>query len=166
MNNGETSTRTFFYTLQVIHAAFIVVLLLFLSVIFYLNASRPPAEFSFSDIGMWILIFLVLAGTALSYRVYRIRIQEAGKMEDFKSKLAAFQTALVIQWAILDATALTVIIAYSITGLSIYFFIALFIIAVLAWCRVTKQRLITDLRLNHIERMLIENSGIKANKKS
>ncbi len=166
MNKGGTTTRTFFYNLSVIHAAFIVVLLLFLSVIFYMNASRLPGEFSFSDAGMWIIFFVVLAGMALSFWTYRNRIREAGKIENFKSKLATYQTALVIQWAILDTTALIVIIAYSLTGQPLYFFTTLFIIAVLAWCRATKKRLINGLHLNHIERMLIENSDNATKKKN
>ncbi len=161
MKNEETSPKTYFYMLHVIHAGFIVVLLLFLSVIFYMNAARQSEGISGSDIVMWLLLFFTFAGIVLSFWVYRLRVREAGKAEHFKSKLAAYQTALVIRWAMLDITALMMIVAYSITGSYVYFFITILIIAVLVWSRATKQRLIADMHLDHIERTLIERSGGK-----
>ncbi len=156
MKDEETSVKAFFYTLHVIHAAFIVGLVFFLSVTFYLNASRRQEEVTGHGIWIWLMLFLVLGGMVLSFLIYRLRIRQARKIESFRSRMAAYQTALVIRWGILDTSALVVIIAYSVTGNYVFFFMTLAVIAVLLWGRATKKSLIADMQLNHIERTLIE----------
>jgi len=156
MGNSEISSRTFFSTLALIHAGMMIGPVLLLSIAFYINASGGYMKNLEIDMLNWIISLLAMGGIASSRLIFRIKISKAKSIENFKSRLLAYQKALFIRWALLEGPALVAVIGYLISGEVLFFYIAVMLIVVHLFSRVTRKKLVADLQLSSIERLLIE----------
>lgn len=153
----HSSVKAFFSTLAVIHAGLVVGLLLFLSIAFYINATGKVADDVMRNIFIWVVPFIAASGVLVSSWIYKKRIREVRDVEDFRSRLSTYQTAIMIRWYILEGVALLSIVTYLITGDAFFFAIAGLLIVVLVMVRASRRQLVGDLQLNSIEKMLIAN---------
>lgn len=131
-------------------------LVLFMSIAFYINASGGYKESIEMDVFIWIIPAVAVAGLASSILIFRVKIRIARSIEDFKPRLLAYQRALIISWALLEGPALLAAIAYLISGEMFFFYIAVMLIVILFFSRASRQKLVVDLQLGSIERLLIE----------
>ncbi len=156
MENSEISSRTFFSTLALIHAGMVVGLVLFLSIAFYINASGGYKGNIELDVFIWVIPLVAVSGIIASILIFRVKTRKARGIEDFVSRLWAYKTTLIIRWALLEGPALLAIIGYLISGEMPFFSIAVMLIMILLISRPSRKKLIMDLQLSSIEKILID----------
>lgn len=113
-------------SLQVLHKAMLLGQVLFAAVVLFLKYSGSFTS-SFSHLDKTLQVFAVaisFAGFFIGSALFKKKVQQARDLSaDIKTKAAAYRSASIIQWALLEAPCLFCIICFLLVGN--YAFIAL-----------------------------------------
>lgn len=117
-------------------------------VIFYFTTSvSNTSEFNQEDIFVYLLPIIAMAGIFVGKFLYPKLLIPVKKKETLQQKLAGFQTASLIQYALVEGPALINIVWFSITGNLLYLTIGGVLIIYLFTLRPTKDKVELDLEL-------------------
>ena len=152
------SPKKFLKTLSTLHMAFCAAVLVFSIVI--LIVIEDYSIFDRLNINSIYYIFPFVAVTVVyaSQFIYRSIINNLKPKSDLNKKLAIYQTANVIRYAMIEGPSILCIVACLITNQLVFIIIAWCILAYLYTLKPTKEKLIKDLSLNFEERTELNNA--------
>lgn len=112
--------------LKIIHAAMTIGQVLFAAIIAFLVLTGliPGIEGSLANILLLVTVFFILFGTITSQLLFQSRLNLARKETTLPNKLAAYRSALIIRYALIEAPSLFTVIAALLTGNPLFLLLA------------------------------------------
>jgi len=138
--------KSFLRTLTIIHRAACIGLIIF-TIVVYMQNGRFEASMH-NDIFVFVIPIVAMVGYFASTWVYQNLIQNLPKTEGLSKKLQRYCVALLIKYAIIEASAFLALFAYYYSGNAIHLVIALCLIVYLFFQRPTKEKLNQEIPLN------------------
>lgn len=133
-------------TLSILHLALLAGPLL-AATIFYLNTEIQMNGSSGDDIFIYVFPIIALGGVFASTFLFKIMLNNLKNTEDLQKKLAGYQTASLIKWALLEGPALLNIVWFATTGNLLFLTIAGVLLLFLFMQRPTKLKMENELEL-------------------
>lgn len=139
-----------------IHAALLGVLILF-TVLAYMRIGSFAARMNDENVFIYLVPIAAAAGYFLSKLVVRKRLESVSRDAPLQSKLAKYQSASLIQYALLEAPGFLALFAYLFSGNALHLVIAIALIAYLFAQRPTVEKIKKQLPLRLEERKQVDN---------
>ena len=139
--------------MSVIHAALLAGQLLFVIVVF---AISPKVYFNVSDttdVFVFIVPLLAVAGFMCGYVLFRRQLKELQDKNSLGEKMVAYQTALIIRFALLEGPSLFGVVAFMQTENLFFLVISALLMLYFFSLRPTKDKMEMDLGLGFTEKM-------------
>ena len=156
------TSKEYFLSLQVIHAAMLIGQVIFIGVAYLINLSNEgglagenAADFTSSF--QIIAVVLVLGGVIGSLSLSSSRLKSIRNKVGLRAKLLDYRSLLIMKYALLEAPCLTTIVFYLITGNLFFLMVVLPILLLFFMGRPSKEKAIADLALKNKERDSVEN---------
>ena len=149
---GAPNGQTFVRTITIIHAALLIGQVLFGIVAFVDTKSTGFNLKLGSDPFFYIVPFLIVAGMLSGSFLFTDQISKAVDKNSLSEKLAGYQTALIIRFAIAEGPSLLGIVGYMLTGNVIYLILVGFNVIYFILIRPTKDKIGEDLSLTNDEK--------------
>jgi hypothetical protein len=140
-----TTPKNFLKTLTIIHYALVSGPLL-TGIIFYLN-TELNTNGTVDDIFVYIFPLIALGGIFAGNFIFKKLLSNIKKNENLQHKLAGYQTASLVKFALLEGPAFLNIIWFSQTGNLLYLTIGMVLVLFLFMQRPTKIKVESDLEL-------------------
>jgi hypothetical protein len=139
-------------TMQVIHAAMCMAVFTFLLVACYLNYEKTGAVFGTSfkgstDSFLPPAFAVIMAG--LGVMLFKKQIEKIGPEATFDSKITAYQTAMLVRIACLEAAALFNVVTFFLNGHYLYALAAVLLLVAMLMTRPTKEKVVATLNLSY-----------------
>jgi len=144
-----------FKTTRIIHLALLAGQVLFAAVVFFLTRSTAISTDTNNPLFV-VAPLLAMAAVVASIFLYKQQLALATQQQTLNSKLAQYQTALIIRWALLESASLFNIVCYFVTGNFALLLIAFLIIAYFISIRPTINSAENDLNLTYEEKLDLE----------
>lgn len=158
MQTKKQTSKEYFTSLTVIHAALMTGPILFGLVAFYLNASGQfTGDADNLEVFQIIVPIIVVGGFIGSSLVSNSRLNVIRQKADLRDKLGDYRATLVVKYALLEGPALFALVCYILTASYLFLGLAGLMILALFIQRPTKFKTANDLRLDRKDRELIEN---------
>ncbi len=153
----KLTSQQYFQTQTIIHLALIAGQVLFGAVTLYLrlNASETAATPELRQLLMYIVPVAAAAGVFASFQVFKWLLKKAKEKSILPQKIAAYGSAMIVRYAVLEAPSLLGIVAFYLTGDYAFLTISGLIIAFFFIIRPSKEKLIQELKLISSEETLI-----------
>jgi hypothetical protein len=147
------NTQTFYKTISIIHLALIAGQILFgITAFFIVNSTNivmnPP-----DDIFFYLVPLLAFTGIIAGSYLFKQKLNGLANVITLKEKLAIWQTAVIIRFAMAEGPSLLGIAAYLNTGNLFYLFISGLIILYFIWIAPKKQNITDELDLSYEEKI-------------
>ncbi len=144
-------------SLRIIFFALLLGQGLVLGVLYFVRWQEMPAALPIQKPwGSWLLPLITLGFPALSLSVFRKKVAVASALPDLKSKLMAYQTALLLRWAPIEVMNLLVAVFYFISGQMFYFYAVIVFMAVFFTLWPNRANIISRLGLSIEEEQLLD----------
>lgn len=159
MQNTQQTSKDYFRTLQILHAALIAGQVFFGLIVSFLLISGN-ADVGSADLSMvfsYIVPLFVLIGLSGSNYIYKSWLSKLRSSNDLKYKMANYRVALIIRYAFLEGPTLFAIIVALLTGNLFFLVFAGLLLSFMIYRRPVKNRIIADLGLSIEEAALINN---------
>lgn len=138
-------------TLTFIHA-FLVIGLLALGTFTYFFGVGFVGQFNVTgDILIYLVPLVAMLGYFGSKMLFNKQLKTIEKTDLLQTKLAKYQTASILKYALIEGPAVLAFIIFMSNGYTLYFSIAVCLVVYLAVQRPTKEKLIQDLGLSASE---------------
>lgn len=139
-------------SLTFIHTALTMGQLLFAGLTFYLTSTRTiTPDLALNEAFKFVVPGIVIIGIISSNGLFKTLIKSAKGKQNLSEKMAAYQTASIIRWAMLEGPSLFAIVCYLLTGNYKFLLMAGAVIAVFIMNKPSKDKLVQDLELNQSE---------------
>ena len=138
--------KSFLRVLSLIHISLFSGLLLFAIFAYFQNGSFTAAM-NQEDIFVYIVPVVAAVGYFASQHLLRKLLSGIKKEEQLQSKLGKYQTALLVQYAVIEGPAFLALFAYYGTGNALHLVIAISLLAFLFTKKPTVAKLIKDVPL-------------------
>ncbi|QXP52754.1 hypothetical protein H0I25_12815 [Cellulophaga sp. HaHa_2_95] len=139
-------------TLKIIHAFLILSLAAFAAFTFF-GGPGFVNEFSMeNDIFIYVVPIVAMVGYFASKYMYSRELAAINTSEDLKTKLALYQKANILKFALLEGPAFLAFLQFMSNGYTLYFTIGTTLLLYLAMQSPSKTKTIEELSLNTIER--------------
>ncbi len=158
MNAPLTATRPdqFFRQIIIIVAALVAGQAIFMATAAFLLASGTFAPAMEPEPALlFILLTIAAAGLVASWFVYAPLRRRATEQPTLAAKLAAFQKATIVRFALMEGGGLATGVGFLLTGSSVFVVVFLVVMAAQAMQMPTRERSIEALELSGRERELI-----------
>jgi len=142
----KTTPRNFIKTLSIVHFAMVLGPLL-TGVIFYMN-TELITNGTQNDIFIYVFPLIALGGIFASKFLFNLFIKNLKNHETLQAKLAGYQTASLIKFALIEGPAFLNIVWFSQTGNLLYLTIGGVLILFLFMQRPKAEKIETELELN------------------
>ena len=143
--------KSFLKTLVIIHLALCTGLGAFI-LFCYFQSPNVVADLDNNDILIYIVPFFAVTGYFMSQILFKKQLESIQKNSPLQSKLAAFQTASLLKYALLEAPAFLAAFAFLNSNTALHFVIAIALLIYLYTQRPTKEKLLKEVPLNMEER--------------
>jgi len=150
---GAPNGQTFVRTIAIIHAALLIGQVLFGIVAFAETSSTGFNLKLGSDPFFYIVPFLIVAGMLLGSFLFTEQISKLADKALLNEKLAGYQTALIIRFAIAEGPSLLGIVSYMLSGNVIYLILVGFNVLYFITIRPTNAKLAEELSLTNEEKI-------------
>ena len=158
MNTNRQTSKEYFKSLTIAHAALIMGQLLFAGVIYFQVSSAGNSISDRNGIPFDIIVpILVIGGIVASYFIFNTLLKSAKNKSNLKEKLVSYRSAMIVRFALLEGPSLFSIIIVMITGNIMFFIYTLLIIGFFLYYRPTKESITNELELNFEEKSVINN---------
>tara|TARA_R110002051_G_scaffold236232_2_gene297469 strand:- start:2131 stop:2571 length:441 start_codon:yes stop_codon:yes gene_type:complete len=138
----------FLRKLTIIHAALVITLLIFGAITYSFGVGFVTNFDTKSDTFIYIVPIIALLGYFGSIYIFKKQIRNISSSEELQLKLAKYQTASIIKYAVIEGPTLLIFFEFMNSGYTLYFTIACCLLLYLAVQRPNKNRLIQELNLN------------------
>lgn len=153
MTKPRLTPKSFLNTLTLMHLSFFMAMLFFAGMAYYINQSH---EFDFENLDMTFLLILVLFGVSAIFGGHFIKLKQLEKARNYsglREKLVIYQSALLINFAIVESAAFFGIILYLIKSEFSYLLVALILMIHFLTIKPTKEKIIKSLQLGREHQM-------------
>jgi len=160
MIQQKLTSKAFFRTLTVIHAALMMGIVSFTTVVLLIrNDNQVSSGFDENSMLIFIVISAILTllggiGNKIAYTTF---VKGAQKKETLSAKMQAWQVACIIRMALLEGSALFTVVIFLLSGQYYFLIFTLILLALMLTVKPSKQKAIDDLQLNSIEMQTINN---------
>ncbi len=137
-------------TLTILHSTLTIGLVAFTLFVYFQNPSFI-VQTDFNDPSVYIVPIVAVMGYFLSKFLFQKQLQEVRLEGTLKTKLGKYQTASLIQYALLEGPAFLALFIYYANGNAFYLIIGLSLLAYLIALRPNIDRLIKALPLKQAE---------------
>ncbi len=151
MNDKLQLNNTYLKTVSIIHLALLIGQAMFATVVFIQSGSTKIVFNDASDSYFFIVIGLAVGGFAASNFLFKQNLNKANEQTDIKSKLAKYQSALIIRYALLEGPSLFGIVVYLLTGNLFYLIVSIVIMLYFLSLMPTKEKIKEELQLSYDE---------------
>jgi membrane protein insertase Oxa1/YidC/SpoIIIJ len=151
MNDNIQRPNSYLKTISIIHIALLIGQTIFAIVAFFINRSTTIELNNAADPFFVVMIALAIGSFIASTILFKKNLEKAKEQEDAKSKLAQYQSALIIRYALLEGPSLFGIVVYLLTGNLFYLMVSVIIILYFLSLRLTKDGIKDDLQLSYDE---------------
>lgn len=155
VSKTQMTSKEFFNSLNILHLALIVGVLMFMIVAIYLNFSETKvveSDDSFSFTLQVTALVLTVSSLTLGSFITKKRLTDAQKIESFTEKIGMYRGIMVLKYALIEGPALACTVFYLITGDFIFLALGLIMLFLFVLNRPTKEKAILDLDLKGEER--------------
>lgn len=146
MQQQFTNFKEFFQSIQILHAAMfmgVVMILIILKFILGIE-DRSEGDHLFTILGISVVIFGLVSG----HFIYNNRIEIIKKDKlPVMEQLTQYREAFIMNLALLEAPALICLILHFLNGDSLLFYASVFMIIMLALARPTEEKVMRELGL-------------------
>lgn len=133
--------------LKIIHIALVLGLVIF-GIVAYFSGEGSVTQFTMEgDFYIYLVPSIAILAYFGSKLVFKQELSKIDKSATLAQKFAKYQAASILKFALIEGAALLALVAFMSTRYSLYFTIALCLVAYLAFQNPTKNKLITDLQL-------------------
>ncbi|NKI30462.1 hypothetical protein [Croceivirga thetidis] len=146
-NNQSPTPNEFVKTISIIHFGLVAGLLAFGTITFFQTDIANSSSLNQNDPLIYIAPLVGMAGIFGSKVVFQKLVERAKSANGLQDKLAAYQTASLIQWALIEGPAFLNLALFMSSGNSLYLAVAVTLLLYLAWLRPTKIKISSDLEL-------------------
>ncbi|MEO9513346.1 MAG: hypothetical protein ABJN84_11810 [Flavobacteriaceae bacterium] len=151
-NTIQTTPNKFIKTISIIHLGMLIGPILF-GFVTYSQAKNSFQDFSnTTDVFLIVVPIFALSGIFMGNLLFNKLVKSATKAEGLKPKLASFQTASLIRYALIEGPAFFGVITFQITENLTYLYIAGVLILFLYLLRPTKDKIERGLKLKGKEK--------------
>ena len=159
METNSITSKEYFRTLKIIYLALIAGQVIFsLTVVFLIYTGEFNEDFPEMEKIFFILVPVLVIGGYLGGRMFfKKRLETAILKPGLPEKLADYQSALIIRYALLEGPSMLAFIAYLLTADIFFIVIAGFIIIIFITLRPTVDRMISDLELSYDDAQKVQN---------
>jgi hypothetical protein len=143
--------KNFLRTLSLIHYSLCAGLVLFLVFVYWQNGNfdASPAE---GDIFVYVVPVIAMLGYFGSKFSYRKMIQNLPKDGELQTKLARYQVASIVQYALIEGPAFLALFIYLQSGTALYLVIALALVIYLFAQRPSLEKLLREVPMSFEEK--------------
>lgn len=143
-----------FKTLQIIHGALIMGMVLFLVLTSSINENQAHTTIEPNDIPfLYIALIAAIAAPIVSNFIFRKKIFEINNRASLTTKFKRYVSACIVRYALVEGTTLLSIVVSYITGNILASVIAVALIIYMIMIRPIKRKVITDLNITDPETM-------------
>ena len=162
MNNQNLpqTPKTFVRTITIIHLAMLLGQVLFVVVAYSITKSTTIDIKNTKDPFLFVVPIMAIGCFIASVFVFKSQINVAANKPTLKGKLMAYQTALIIQVALLQGASLFGIVVYEITRNFFYLLISILIILYFIIIRPTKDKITENLNLDYEDKMAFDSEDV------
>ncbi|NBC84080.1 MAG: hypothetical protein GVY19_11985 [Bacteroidetes bacterium] len=150
MVNKQISSGDYFRSLEIIYIAFIASQGVF-GVISIVLVAGGLFEHRFNrlwDIFIFLIPAVVIVGIIINKVMYQQRVHSIKEKPGLMSKMYALRAAKVVRWSVMEASSLTAIGAYLLTGYWLFIVLSAIVVLVFLSIKPTIERLANELELN------------------
>ncbi|WP_120711105.1 hypothetical protein [Ulvibacterium marinum] len=149
--------KSFMRTLTLIHSSLTMGLIAFTLFVYFQNPSFTVGTDS-KDPYVYIVPTIAILGYFLSKFLFQKQLQNIHPKDTLTTKLTRYQTASLIQYALLEGSALFALVIYYTYGNALYLVIGLSLLAYMIALRPKMNRLIKALPLKQAEEQQLKQS--------
>lgn len=159
LSSNTQTVRAYFLTQSILHFALFTGQFLFGIVAYYLATTEgfTTGNKELEDMFLVIVPLVALGGIVGGIFLSKTQIENIKQKESLREKLSAYQTLLIIKYALLEGPSFLAIIGYMFTTNTVFMGIAAIIILLFILYRPTVAKTITELELSQAERETVEN---------
>lgn len=158
MESDKQLSKDYFKSLQIIHFA-LMTGILFFAIISFVVVTQGFEVSGLEDIesilAVFVPVFLII-GLVSGNFLYKLKINEAKVKSSLWEKLTIYRGAFIIKLALAEGPAFFSVVIYLITGKSVYLALTGLLLIVFAVYKPSREKLITDLELNYVDRQIME----------
>jgi hypothetical protein len=149
--NQQITPATYLRTISIIHVALIAGQVLFAIVALVQTRKLIINVRYMRDPLLFVIPLAAVSGFIASNALFKKKVSEIDKTASLKTKLMAYQGALIIRFACLEAPSLFGIVVFLITGQLLFLLISAAIILYFIYVKPSKQNIQDDLQLSYQE---------------
>lgn len=142
---------------SLIHAALVLGILLFAAIIYKQGGQTIAGYPSESDIFIYIVPILAMVGYFGGEFMFNRLLTSINDKNTLKQQLIGYLQASIFRFAFLEGASLMSIIAYKLNNTYLYLVIAIVLILYLLKLRPTRNKIISDLKLDRKDQELFKN---------
>ncbi len=149
--------NTFVKTISIIHLALIAGQIIFAAAAFMTTKNHATSKSD--EVFIYVAPILALSGFAISNISFKTLVNKIDSQSPLKTKLTAYQSALIVRFALLEGPSLFAIVSFMLTGNLIFLGVSGAIIAYFIYLRPTKQKTEDDLNLGYEEKAELDGTS-------
>lgn len=139
-------------SLNYVHRAMIIGIVLFVIVILYLRSvGISPINTSFESTFKFLVPLSAVILIPLGYLFHNVRTQKSENQSKLSEKLQLYQTSLFVKFSLFELPALVALVAYLITGSSWHLIVGLIVFGIFLLNRPTTYNIMDELYLTDEE---------------
>lgn len=158
---SDSSNRSYFQSLRLIHASILGGSILVLAVVRFLLIE--PDDLATAAIDDPLILYLpaavMLIGVLFGEFMFRRQVKEARPLPELIDKLNTYRAACIVRWAALEGPVLFSIVFFMLYADKYFMAIALVGMALLAFARPTPQKAAQNLQLSEEEKDRVTEQG-------
>lgn len=147
-NSPPFTPKLFLKTIRIIHIALVAGVLMFGFVMFSITENQKMDLSYTGDVMFFVVPIMAIAGIFVGNYIYGNHIKGLASKNTLREKLAGFQTASIIKYALLEGPALLGLVAFMNDGNQYFLIISLFLLGWLILQRPTRDKIERDLMLS------------------
>lgn len=147
-NSPPFTPKLFLKTISILHIVLVAGVLMFGFVMFSITENQKMDLSYTGDVMFFIVPIMAIAGIFVGNYLYRNIIKRQASKNTLREKLAGFQTASIIKYALLEGPALLGLVAFMNDGNQYFLIISLFLLGWLILQRPTRDKIERDLMLS------------------
>jgi hypothetical protein len=157
-NNRESiqPSPAYFKLITIIHVALLAGQVLFGVVSYSITNSKGLDLNPGDDVFFYIAPLLIIGGMLVGTFLFKQQVAKLADKELLPVKLAAYQTALIIRFALSEGPSMFGIVVYMLTGNLFYLILTAVNVLYFIWIKPTKAKAKEDLNLTYEEEIAIE----------
>jgi hypothetical protein len=151
--SNRPSPESFLKSISIIHLALLAGQVIFAIVAYAQSVKVYFGIHYMDDVFMYIVPLAAIGGFMTGYTIFKKQLAAIRSKNTLGEKIIAYQTALIIRYALLEGPCLLAIVAYLLNNNLFYLVVAGLLILYFIFLRPTMEKVENDLDLNFNEKI-------------